>query len=115
MTGVTANYTGWTASDAIAQTSSDKDKLKGVAKQFEAIFVRQMLSAARKTDFGGDDLFGNGAVDTFREMQDSQFADIMADTGKLGLGKLIEAHMAKFVSGDQKSAENAPASSVLAK
>lgn len=119
MTSVGTNYTGWTAGPGISAKDTDADKLKGVAKQFEAIFVRQMLAAARKTDFGGDALFGNGAVDTFREMQDSQIADIVSNTGTLGLAKQIEAHMAKFVgapaakTGGDKL--NTPETSMVAK
>jgi flagellar protein FlgJ len=94
-----------TAQPTVAAKSSEREKLAGVSKQFEAIFVRQMLSAARKTDFGGDDLFGgNSAIDTFREMQDSQFADIASNTGTLGLAKQIEAHLAKFVDGPSTKA-----------
>ena len=58
--------------------------LRGVAQQFEAIFVRQMLSAARKADFG-DSMFGGQAMDTFRQMQDERFADIAAQSGAFGL------------------------------
>lgn len=104
MTGIQAQYTGWTAGKGISATDSDKEKLAGVAKQFEAIFVRQMLSAARKTDFGNELFGGIGAIDTFREMQDSQFADIMANKGTLGLAKMIEAHLAKFAGAPSTSA-----------
>jgi flagellar protein FlgJ len=114
MTSVGTQYTGWTAGDAISATASDSDKLKGVAKQFEAIFVRQMLSAARKTDFGGDALFGNGAIDTFREMQDSQVADIVSNTGTLGLAKQIEAHLAKFAGSSASAKAGVDGASAIA-
>lgn len=90
---------------AAAPKSAERQKLADASKQFEAIFVRQMLAAARKSDFGGDDVFGgNGAIDTFREMQDSQFADIAANTGKLGLAQQIEAHLSRFVDGGASAA-----------
>ncbi|CDO35580.1 MULTISPECIES: rod-binding protein [Novosphingobium] len=84
--------------------SSDREKLHATAKQFEAIFVRQMLAAARKTDFGGEDVFGSQAMDTFRQLQDEHFADVAADTGTLGMASIIEAQMARFLP-----AETAPA------
>jgi flagellar protein FlgJ len=74
---------------------SERERLKQAAQQFEAIFVRQMLAAARSTDFGGDELFGGQGEDTFREMQDSQFARIASESGALGLGKSIEAQLAQ--------------------
>lgn len=79
-----------------AAATTDREKLSGVAKQFEAIFLRQMLAAARKSNFG-DSMFSGQGMDTFRQMQDERFADIASDTGALGLGKMIEAHLARFV------------------
>jgi len=72
---------------------TDRASLAKAAQQFEAIFVRQMLAAARKSEFGGDLLGGQG-LDTFRQMQDEHFADLAAQQGSFGLGKMIEAHLA---------------------
>jgi flagellar protein FlgJ len=88
---------------------TDREKLSATAKQFEAIFVRQMLSAARKADFGGNDLTGGpgsggGALDTFREMQDNNFADIASQTGALGFAAKIEAQIARFLPSEQAPA-----------
>lgn len=77
---------------------TDRDKLAAAARQFEAIFVRQMLAQARKADFG-EPLFGGQALDTFRTMQDEHFADIAGKTGALGLAAQIEAQLARFVGG----------------
>jgi flagellar protein FlgJ len=73
---------------------SEPERLTQAAQQFEAIFLRQMLSAARSADFGGDELFGSEGEKTFREMQDSQFAQIASEKGSLGLGASIEAQLA---------------------
>jgi peptidoglycan hydrolase FlgJ len=51
-----------------------------------------MLAAARKSDFGGE-LLGGQALDTFRTMQDEHFADLAAQSGAFGFGKLIEAQL----------------------
>ena len=52
---------------------SEKEKLSAVAKQFEAIFLRQMLATARSTDFGGDDVFGK-MDQTFVQMRDERLS-----------------------------------------
>lgn len=100
MTTISNNLAGAALSNAVSGAKSGLDatkaKLSGAAKEFEAIFVRQMLAAARKAN-PGEDLFGSSATDTFREMQDSQLADLMTKTGTLGLAKQIEAHMARLV------------------
>ena len=83
--------------------ATDREKLHTVAKQFEAVFVREMLSAARKTSFGGDggagDISGGQALDTFRQLQDEHVADSTVQSGVLGLAKILEEQMAKFVGG----------------
>lgn len=87
------------ATGSLAQShGTDRDKLAAAARQFEAIFVRQMLAQARKADFG-EPLFGGQALDTFRTMQDEHFADIAGKSGALGLASQIEAQLARFVGG----------------
>lgn len=76
---------------------SEREQLAASARQFEAIFVRQMLASARKAGFG-DALFGNQAADTFHQMQDERFADIAADKGMLGLAAAIEKQLAHKLS-----------------
>jgi flagellar protein FlgJ len=105
MTTITNNLAGAALSSATSAVDATRAKLGGAAKEFEAIFVRQMLASARKASFG-DELFGASATDTFRDMQDSQYADLTAKSGTLGLAKQIEAHLAKFV-GTTPTAENA--------
>lgn len=89
-----------TATASAAPASSDREKLAAAARQFEAIFLREMLSAARKTDFGGGAIeagAGGGGLDTFRQMQDEHFADVAAKTGTIGMAEIIEAQLARFI------------------
>ena len=74
----------------------DKQALMEAAQQFEAILLRQMLSSARSTDFGGNDLFGE-SDDTFREMRDARFAEVTAESGQLGFAAAIETQLARFL------------------
>lgn len=83
--------------------ATDREKLAATAKQFEAIFVRQMLAAAGKADFGGDKLMGSSALDTFREMQNNHFAEVTAQSGTLGFAAQIEAQLARFLPAQAKA------------
>ncbi|WP_395391896.1 rod-binding protein [Novosphingobium sp. BL-8A] len=85
----------------ITPGATDREKLKATAKQFESMLVRQMLAAARKTDFGGDNVFGSQAMDTFNQMQDEHFADVTAESGVLGLASILEAQMQRFLPADE--------------
>lgn len=96
------------ASSGSSIPATDQDKLKATAKQFEALFLRQMLAAARKSDFGGSDLFGSQAMDTFNQMQDEHFADIAAQTGVLGFASLIEAQVSRFLPQQDTAAAGDP-------
>ena len=89
-----------TAPVADPATATARDKLSGVAKQFEAIFLRQMLASARNANFGESLFSGSQAMGTFRQMQDENFADIAADTGAFGLAKMIETHLARLVPAE---------------
>ncbi len=80
-----------------APAGTERAQLADVAEQFEAIFLRQMLSAAREADFGGEDLFGGQGEETFREMRDARFAELASNTGVLGLAASIEAQLARFL------------------
>jgi peptidoglycan hydrolase FlgJ len=71
-------------------------ELGKAARQFEAIFVRQMLAAARKASLG-ESLFDSSASEQFRTMQDSQLADLMAEQGGLGLAKTIEQQLSSRI------------------
>jgi len=80
-----------------AAAPSEREQLRDAARQFEAIFVRQLLSTARAADFGGDELFGGAGEETFRDMQDAHFADLAAKSDMVGLATSIEAQLARFV------------------
>ena len=64
--------------------------LKATAKQFEAIFLRQMIGAMRGASLG-DDLFGSDAAKQFRDMADGRLADAMA--GRFGIAALLEKQL----------------------
>ena len=96
-------------SPAALPATGERAKLSAAAKQFEAIFIRQMLSAARQTDFGGG-LFDSEALGTFRQMQDEKFADIASQTGAFGIAKQIEVQLASQLGVANGSAPTAAAS-----
>ncbi len=80
-----------------AAPASERERLAGAARQFEAILLRQMLAAARSTDFGGDELFGGEGEETFREMRDAEFARVASESGAIGLAEQLEAQLARFL------------------
>ena len=77
---------------ADASTALGMDGLHKSAKQFEAIFLRQMIASMRAPSLG-DDLFGSNASNQFRDMSDARLADSMA--GSFGIAQLLEKQFAR--------------------
>lgn len=69
--------------------ASELEQLKAAAKQFEAIFTRQVMKSMRSAKLSEDDLFGSDASDQFRDMQDSNMADDLAGKGAFGIADLL--------------------------
>jgi peptidoglycan hydrolase FlgJ len=70
----------------------EKTELSKAAKQFEAIFLRQMIASMRAPSLG-DELFGSDAANQFRDMSDARLADSMA--GQFGIAKMLEKQFAR--------------------
>ena len=78
--------------DAAARSRSSKsdEALREVAREFEALFVKQMLSSMRQTlDPGSDMLYGGISQDIFEDMLYEEYAKVMAKTGSLGIAELV--------------------------
>ncbi len=65
---------------------------EAMAADFEAIFVRQMLSTMRTASLD-DGLFDGQGTEQFRDMQDSMLAKSMADKGVFGVAELLTRHV----------------------
>jgi flagellar protein FlgJ len=86
--------------------ASETDKLKAVAKQFEAVFMRQMIGSMRQAKLTDDEM-GSDATDQFTEMQDSHIADNLAGKGALGIADLLVKQFSARV-GTTKSDNSIP-------
>lgn len=64
-----------------------------VARQFEALFVQQLLKAAHAAALADDPLSGAGG-ETFRDMQDQVRAEALAAAAPLGVARLLAAKVA---------------------
>ena len=96
MTAILPPGTASVAATSGADTSrlKNRDNLDHAGTQFEAVFTRMMLSTMRKTKLA-DSLFESKALDTFRDMQDSQVADAMAAHAPMGIGKAVTDFLAQ--------------------
>lgn len=68
--------------------SAQKAQLEKAAKQFEAIFLRQMIGTMRQSG-GGEGIFDSSTTEQFRDMSDARTADTMAEKGALGIAEML--------------------------
>jgi flagellar protein FlgJ len=82
-----------------------KDNLEAAGKRFEAIFVGMMLKSMRTAKLG-DGLFDSKAQEQFRDMQDQQLSQSMAEHAPIGIGKAMTAFLER--AAGTESAAPAP-------
>lgn len=66
---------------------------KAVAKQFEALFLQQMLHSMRQAMANGGGPFDSETTRFYQGMFDQQFASVMAEHGGIGLAGFIEKQL----------------------
>jgi len=85
-----------------------KDNLEAAGKRFEAIFVGMMLKSMRTAKLG-DGLFDNNAGEQFRDMQDQQLSQSMAEHAPIGIGKAMTAFLERAAATESAAAPTAAA------
>jgi flagellar protein FlgJ len=68
--------------------ANDPATLREVARQFESIFTKMMLSSMRDASFG-DPLFGSDQADMYQDMMDDQMAVQLSQGRGLGLADML--------------------------
>jgi len=74
---------------------SSRANLEAAGQRFEAVFDNMMLKSMRQAKLTDDDLFDSKALDTFRDMQDQQVSQLMAQHAPIGIGKAMVDFLAK--------------------
>lgn len=68
-------------------------KLKEACRDFEALFIKQMLDTMRKTVSKSGMIDGGMGEDVFEDMLYDNYAKSMADTGDFGIAKMMYSEM----------------------
>ena len=72
---------------------SKREKALDVARQFEEVFVRTLVSAMRqRSELGGEQtgMFGSGpGADTYTDWFDKHMSQSLADTGGIGVADVL--------------------------
>jgi flagellar protein FlgJ len=75
----------------VKKTTIDRTSdLYKAAQDFEALFIKQMLDAMRKTLNTQDDMVGSGTgQDMYNDMLYDEYAKKMSSTGQFGIADMI--------------------------
>ena len=80
-----------------AKKINDRDKLEEVAGQFEALFVKSILSSARSAQLA-DPLLNSEATKTFNSMLDQEYATALSKRETLGIADALVVQFQHRVS-----------------
>jgi flagellar protein FlgJ len=97
-----------------ASKGDTPEKILGVAKQFEALMIGQILKSARESSgggwLGGDDDKDDQSSSLVMELGEQGLSQAMAAHGGLGIAKMVTQKLAKTPSSDSATLSTAPAS-----
>jgi len=83
---------------ALRRDANDPATLREVARQFESIFTKMMLSSMRQASFG-DPLFGSDQADMYQDMMDDQLAVQLSQGRGLGLADMLIRQLSQAAPG----------------
>jgi flagellar protein FlgJ len=81
------------AADDSHMSPEEKEKLRTVARQFEAVFVNQMVGAMRKTVQPNGLMPQSQGEKIYQGMLDTEYADRLSQSNQFGLSDLIYEHL----------------------
>jgi len=76
---------------------TEAEKVQEVGRQFEAVLLRQILSAAQKTVFASSANPQSSATGIYQDMLSNQLADAISRSRSLGLGESLGHQLAQQV------------------
>ena len=80
----------------IAQKSDAEDQLKAVSSQFEAILLRQMMSAMRAT-VPRSEFLDSFSMQMYESMLDEEIANVVAKERGIGLSEMLYDQLSRMV------------------
>jgi peptidoglycan hydrolase FlgJ len=90
MARLVADTTSGNELAARSRYAEDDAALRGVAQEFEALFLKQMLGSMRSTLKPENDMLHGGlSQDIFEDMLYDEYSRVMAKTGSIGIADLI--------------------------
>jgi flagellar protein FlgJ len=92
---------------------SDADKVGQACRQFEAVFLRQILQEARKTVISSSSAHDSVVSGIYGDMVNNQLADGISRSGAFGLARSLQSQLVRQVlPGAEATSSGSPAANV---
>lgn len=87
---------------SLSAKGKNDEKLREAARELEAIFVQQMITAMRTTVPEGDGMFAKSSTEkTFESMLDVEYAKVFAGNAGFGFAEAIYRQLSEYVAKDE--------------
>ncbi|GAB4302666.1 MAG: hypothetical protein Fur0034_17710 [Desulfuromonadia bacterium] len=81
------------AESGMAPSRREREAIRKVAREFEALMINEMLKSMRATVHRDTLMEGKNGEDIYRSMLDQEYAQSIAAQGGVGLSRLIEREL----------------------
>ena len=81
-------------------SSAQREKLKEACRDFEALFIKQMLDSMRKTVDKSGLIKRNMGEDIFEDMLYDEYAKKMTETSRLGIADMMYNQLSRQLPAD---------------
>ncbi len=98
------------AAGAAGKPDPTAAKIKDAAREFEAIFIQQMLQTARQATVPG----GRSGQNLYQDLMDEHVARALAKGGGIGLADALARDLTRQLAGPKKSSSPAPGGPIQA-
>ena len=95
--------------EAGATPPAEMARIRKAARDFEAIFLHQMLKAMRQASGHGKVLLGGTGQKFYQDMMDDELSKAMSQSGGLGLSDLLIRDIVRRQAGEKKASSIPPA------
>jgi flagellar protein FlgJ len=91
-------------------TAADPNALRQVARQFESVFAKMMLTSMRQASSSvGDSLFGSDQAQFYQGMFDDQLSLELTKGKGLGLADMLVRQLQKVTAATERGSDSSPA------
>src|SRR5512138_2897454 len=91
-------------------SASDPNTLRQVARQFESVFAKMMLTSMRQASSSvGDSLFGSDQAQFYQGMFDDQLSMELTKGKGLGLADMLVRQLQKVAGGAERGSDSSAA------